>query len=59
MNKVIQQNKRAYPCPECENPIPVKEMPKAGLFIECPACGTESEFISADPPQLAPLEEEK
>jgi len=56
MNK--KSDSGLYPCPECDNQITIEKL-KSGLIVECPACGTESEVIAVDPPQLAPLEEEK
>jgi len=57
---MIKQNKSGlYNCPECDNPLTSEKEIKQGTVVECPACGTESEFITVKPPQLAPLEEEK
>ena len=50
---------KSYLCPECENQIKTEKEVKIGTIVECSACGTESEFLSVDPPKLAPLEEEK
>ncbi len=46
------------PCPECDNPIEIKEV-KLGSIVECLACGTESEIVVLSPLKLSPLEEEK
>jgi len=54
-----QNSKNSYKCPECDNKINLTKAVSKGLIIECPACGTESEFISVSPVRLAPLEEEK
>lgn len=47
------------PCPECDTPIIIPPLVTLGKIMECPACGTESEIISCEPLQIAPLEEEK
>ena len=57
MDKNFKKND--FICPECDNGIEFSGEAKKGLIIECKACGTESEFVSSDPPVLAPLEEEK
>lgn len=52
-------SQRKFPCPECDMLIAPQSIVEKGMVIECPACGTESEFISVNPLKLAPLEEEK
>lgn len=54
-----KQNKQSVICPECDNPINVTREIKQGMIIECLACGGECEFLTINPVQLAPLEEEK
>lgn len=46
-------------CPECDTTLEIPQIITAGMIVECPACGTESEIINLDPLTLAPLEEEK
>lgn len=47
------------PCPQCDTPIEIPPTSKQAAVVECPACATESEIISVNPLQIAPLEEEK
>lgn len=53
------QKNQTVPCPECDTPIDIPADVASGKIVECPACGTESEFVNLDPFTLAPLEEEK
>lgn len=53
------QKNQTIPCPECDTPLVVPADLSVGKIIECPACGTESEFVALNPLQLSPLEEEK
>ena len=55
----ITQKKENFVCPECDTPISLSQDIAVGKIVECPACGTESEIITLNPLQLAPLEEEK
>lgn len=46
-------------CPECDSPITVDtEEVEAGETIQCEECGTELEVVSADPLEVAPIDEE-
>lgn len=45
-------------CPECDSPIVVDtDEVEAGETIQCEECGTELEVVSADPLEVAPVEE--
>jgi alpha-aminoadipate carrier protein LysW len=45
-------------CPECDSPITVDtEEVEAGETIQCEECGTELEVVSADPLEVAPVDE--
>lgn len=45
-------------CPECDSPIIVDtDEVEAGETIQCEECGTELEVVSADPLEVAPVEE--
>lgn len=54
-------------CPDCfkisskepENNIIIPDDASVGDIFECPVCGAEMELISADPLQVALIEEEK
>lgn len=54
-----EPNAKKVSCPECDTPLVVSSTDQAGSVIECPACSTESEIITLNPLQVAPLEEEK
>lgn len=49
----------AVVCPECDNPlvIDVDEV-EEGDVIQCDECGTDLEIVSADPLEIAPVENE-
>lgn len=45
-------------CPECDSPIVVDtDEIEEGETIQCEECGTELEVVSADPLEVAPIEE--
>lgn len=45
-------------CPECDSPITIDtEEVEPGETIQCEECGTELEIISADPLEVAPVDE--
>jgi alpha-aminoadipate carrier protein LysW len=45
-------------CPECDSPITVDtEEVEPGETIQCEECGTELEVVSADPLEVAPVDE--
>ncbi|HEX3572512.1 MAG TPA: hypothetical protein VHU44_16955 [Acidobacteriaceae bacterium] len=45
-------------CPECDSPIVIDtEEVEAGETIQCEECGIELEVVSADPLEVAPVEE--
>ena len=45
-------------CPECDSPITVDaDEIEEGETIQCEECGTELEVVSADPLEVAPIEE--
>jgi alpha-aminoadipate carrier protein LysW len=45
-------------CPECDSPITVDtDEVEEGETIQCEECGTELEVVSADPLEVAPVEE--
>jgi alpha-aminoadipate carrier protein LysW len=45
-------------CPECDSPISVDtDEVEQGETIQCEECGTELEIVSADPLQVAPIDE--
>ena len=46
-------------CPECDNPIDIDEDDvEAGEVVTCEECGTDLEVVSADPLELAPVDDE-
>ncbi len=49
----------AVVCPECDNPLDldVDEI-EEGEIIQCEECGTDIEVVSADPLELAPVDNE-
>jgi alpha-aminoadipate carrier protein LysW len=45
-------------CPECDSPITVDtDEVEQGETIQCEECGTELEIVSADPLEVAPVDE--
>jgi alpha-aminoadipate/glutamate carrier protein LysW len=45
-------------CPECDSPIAVNtDEVEQGETIQCEECGTELEIVSADPLEVAPIDE--
>ncbi len=49
----------AVVCPECDNPLDIDtEEVEEGEVITCEECGTDLEVVSADPLELAPVDEE-
>jgi len=49
----------AVVCPECDNPLDIDtEDVEEGEVITCDECGTDLEIISADPLEIAPVDEE-
>jgi len=49
----------AVVCPECDNPLDIDtEEVEEGEVITCDECGTDLEIISADPLEIAPVDEE-
>jgi len=49
----------AVVCPECDNPLDIDtEEVEEGEVITCDECGTDLEIVSADPLEIAPVEEE-
>lgn len=49
----------AVVCPECDNPlhIDVDEV-EEGEVLQCDECGTDLEIVSADPLEIAPVDNE-
>jgi alpha-aminoadipate carrier protein LysW len=46
-------------CPECDHPLDIDtEEVEEGDVITCEECGTDIEIVSADPLELAPVDEE-
>ena len=46
-------------CPECDNPLDIDvDEVDAGEVLTCDECGTELEFVSVDPIEIAPVEVE-
>jgi alpha-aminoadipate carrier protein LysW len=49
----------AVVCPECDNPLDIDvDEVEAGEIVTCDECGTDVEVVSADPLELAPVDEE-
>ncbi len=49
----------AVVCPECDNPLDIDtEEVEEGEVITCDECGTDLEIVSADPLEIAPVDEE-
>jgi len=45
-------------CPECDSPISIDtDEVEQGETIQCEECGMELEVVSADPLEVAPIEE--
>jgi lysine biosynthesis protein LysW len=51
--------KKTIKCPECDSPIQIPDGTDTGTIVDCPTCGVTNEFISINPFELIPLEEEK
>lgn len=46
-------------CPECDNPLDLDpDDVDEGEIIQCDECGTDLEVVSADPLEIAPVENE-
>jgi alpha-aminoadipate carrier protein LysW len=49
----------ATACPECDNPLDIDvDDVEEGEVITCDECGSDFEVVSADPLELAPVDEE-
>ena len=49
----------AVVCPECDNPLNIDvDDVEEGEIIQCDECGTDLEIVSADPLEIAPVENE-
>jgi alpha-aminoadipate carrier protein LysW len=49
----------AVVCPECDNPLDIDvDEVEVGEIVTCDECGTDVEVVSADPLELAPVDEE-
>jgi alpha-aminoadipate carrier protein LysW len=49
----------AVVCPECDNPLDIDvDDVEAGEVVTCDECGTDLEIVSADPLELAAVDEE-
>jgi alpha-aminoadipate carrier protein LysW len=49
----------AVVCPECDNPLDIDtEEVEEGEVITCDECGTDLEIVSADPLEIAPVDDE-
>ncbi len=49
----------AVVCPECDNPLVIDaDEVEEGEVIQCDECGTDLEIVSADPLEIAPVENE-
>ena len=49
----------AVVCPECDNPLVIDvDDIEEGEVIQCDECGTDLEIVSADPLEIAPVENE-
>jgi len=45
-------------CPECDSPITIAtDEVEEGETIQCEECGAELEVVSADPLEVAPIEQ--
>ena len=48
----------AVVCPECDNPLTIDaEEVEQGDTVHCDECGTEIEILSAEPLEIAPVDE--
>ncbi len=48
----------AVVCPECDNPLTIDaDEVESGDTVHCDECGTEIEILSADPLEIAPVDE--
>ena len=46
-------------CPECDNPLDIDvDDVEEGEIIQCDECGTDLEVVSADPLELAAVDDE-
>lgn len=46
-------------CPECDNPLNIDpDEVEEGEVIQCDECGTDLEIVSADPLEIAPVDED-
>lgn len=49
----------AVVCPECDTPLTIDpDEVEDGEVIQCSECGTDLEIISADPLEIAPVDNE-
>ena len=49
----------AVACPECDNPLDIDvDDVEEGEVITCDECGSDFEVVSAEPLELAPVDEE-
>ncbi len=49
----------AVVCPECDTPLVIDtDEVEEGEVIQCDECGTDLEIVSADPLEIAPVENE-
>ena len=49
----------AVVCPECDNPLVIDtDEVEQGDVVQCEECGTDLEIVSADPLEIAPVENE-
>jgi len=49
----------AVVCPECDNPLDIDvDDVEEGEVITCDECGSDFEVVSAEPLELAPVDEE-
>jgi len=45
-------------CPECDNPLTIDtDDVEPGDTVQCDDCGTDIEILSADPLEIAPVDE--
>jgi alpha-aminoadipate carrier protein LysW len=46
-------------CPECDTPLSIdQDEVEEGEVITCDECGTDLEIVSADPLEIAPVDDE-
>jgi alpha-aminoadipate carrier protein LysW len=46
-------------CPECDTPLNIdQDEVEEGEVITCDECGTDLEIVSADPLEIAPVDDE-